>query len=216
MKALPRPGHEWSEPERVARYRASAATIPRWRESEVALVEHLPARVDRVLDLGTGDGRLIDLVRRARPGIAAVGIDRSAPMLGAAQARFAAAPEIELVVHDLGDPLPPMGGFDLVVSGFAIHHLEDARKRALYGEVLEVLTPGGRFLNLEHVASASPRIHAEFLAAIGEGPGDQDPSDRLVPAWTQVRWLAELGYEDADCLWKWRELALLGGRRPAA
>src|SRR3712207_7036383 len=51
-------------------------------------------------------------------------------------------------------------------------------------------SPGGRFLNLEHVASASARLHAEFLAAIREGPDDEDPSDRLVPAWTQVRWLA--------------------------
>ena len=101
-----------------------------------------------------------------------------------------------------------------MVSGFAIHHLADARKRALYGEVFALLRPGGRFLNLEHVASASARLHAEFLAAIGEGPDDEDPSDRLVPAWTQVRWLAQIGFEDADCHWKWREVALIGGRRP--
>jgi hypothetical protein len=26
--------------------------------------------------------------------------------------------------------------------------------------------------------------------------------------------LSELGFADVDCLWKWRELALLVGRRP--
>lgn len=190
-----------------------APSIPRWRESEEAVVEHLPERVGRFLDLGTGDGRLIDLVRRARPGAAAVGLDRSEPMLAAARERFAGRPGVELVVHDLAEPLPALGGFDLVVSGFAIHHLADARKRALFGEVLALLRPGAPFLNLEHVASASPRLHAAFMAAIGEGPEDEDPSDRLVPAWTQAAWLAELGFEDADCHWKWRELALVGGRR---
>ncbi len=77
-----------------------------------------------------------------------------------------------------------------------------------------LLRPGGPFLNLEHVASATTGLHAAFMAAIGEGPQDEDPSDRLVPAWTQAAWLAEIGFEDADCHWKWRELALVGGRRP--
>jgi hypothetical protein len=31
--------------------------------------------------------------------------------------------------------------------------------------------------------------------------------------WAQVRWLGEIGFEGADCRWKWREFALLGGSR---
>ena len=199
---------------RVERYRSESRSLPWWAESERALVEQLPARVERFLDVGTGDGRLIDLVRAERPGAEAVGLDFSPPMLAAAADRFADDAAVELIEHDLGEPLPPLPTFDLVVSGFVIHHLDDERKRALYAEVLGRLRPGGRFLNLEHVASGSERLHREFLDAIGERPGDEDPSDRLVPAWTQVRWLAELGFADADCYWKWRELALIGGRRP--
>ena len=207
-------GHEWRDEARVERYRSQACSLPWWQESERALVEHLPDRVNRFLDLGTGDGRLIDLVRRARPGATAVGLDFSPPMLAAAMRRRAGDAEVELIDHDLAEDLPPLGPFDLVVSAFAIHHLDDERKRSLYAEVLGLLRPGGQFLNLEHVASASERLHRVFLATIGDRPEDEDPSDRLVPAWTQVQWLAELGFVDADCHWKWRELALIGGRRP--
>lgn len=209
-------GGEWRDATRAARYRAAAPTLPHWRESETALVEQIPARVDRMLDIGTGDGRLIALVRAARPCGAAIGLDLSPPMLAAAGARLSDEPCVELIEHDLTSPLPQIGTFDLVVSGFAIHHLEDERKRELYGEILERLRPGGRFLNLEHVASATPALHREFLDLLAEIGDEEDPSNRLAPAWTQVEWLTELGYEDAECFWKWREIALIGGRRPDA
>lgn len=70
------------------------------------------------------------------------------------------------------------------------------------------------FCNLEHVASPTPARHAEFLAALGLRPGEDDPSNRLVPAEVQVGWLTEIGFADADVLWRWREMALLAAVRP--
>ena len=116
-----------------------------------------------------------------------------------------------VVEHDLDMPLPDWGPFDAVVSGFAIHHVSDERKRALYREVFGILGPGGVFLNLEHVASPTPELHDGFLYAIGSSPEGDDPSNKLAPVADQLAWLRDAGFGQVDCHWKWRELALLGG-----
>jgi ubiquinone/menaquinone biosynthesis C-methylase UbiE len=209
------PAEEWVDEERVRGYLARAADFPHRAEGERVLIDHLPADAGRVLDLGTGAGRLIGLVLGARPRAEVIGVDFSAPMLAEARNRFGDERRVELVVHDLDEPLPDLGCFDAVVSSFAIHHLEDDRKRALYGEVQAILGPGGPFANLEHVASPTARLHEAFFAAIAEPLENEDPSDRTVAVETQLAWLRESGFDDVDCYWKWLEMALLIGVKPA-
>ena len=208
---------EWLDPDHVGAYRERADEFPHRLEGEGVLLDHLPPDAGRVLDLGTGDGRLLAKVLAERPDATGVGVDFSAAMLAAAHERFAGEERVELVEHDLAEPLPAsLGRFDAVVSSFAIHHLEDARKRVLYSEVLELLEPGGLFANFEHVASPTARLHAAFFEAIGEPLENEDPSDRTVAVETQLGWLREIGFEDVDCHWKWLEMALLVGVSPSA
>ena len=77
-------------------------------------------------------------------------------------------------------PLPFLGTFDVVVSGFAIHHLTHERKRQLYEEIWTVLEPTGIFCNLEHVASVSRSAHERFLQAIGITSAEKDRSNKLL------------------------------------
>jgi len=210
-------GEEWtSDEQRVGCYLARAEEFPHRLEGEAVLLEHVPLDVERVLDLGTGDGRLLALLRAERPRMRGVGLDFSELMLGAARERFADADWVELVEHDLSRPLPELGRFDAVVSSFAIHHLEHERKRALYGEVFKLLEPGGAFANFEHVASPTERLHRAFFAAIDEPLENEDPSDRTLDVETQLGRLRELGFDDVDCYWKWLEMALLIGVKPNA
>lgn len=179
---------------------------------EQMLLEAIDGAPTSVLDLGCGDGRLGELVADARPSVRTVlGVDRSAPMLARARERLS-GPRFRLAEHDLQVPITGLGRFDAVVSGFAIHHLEDARKRELFAEVAEILTGGGVFVNLEVVKSATARRHAEFLAAIGRE--SDDPEDRLASVEDQVTWMAEAGLVDVECLWRWRGFAVLAGVRP--
>jgi SAM-dependent methyltransferase len=207
------PVNLWAQPEWAQRYLNERDAIPHRVEGLRALVEMLTAP-HRVLDLGTGDGLLLALVLDAFPGATGVGLDFQPEMLRRAEARFGGDARVQLVRHDLDEALPELGTFDLVVSSFAIHHVVDERKRALSAEVFTCLDPGGMFANLEHVASPTDSLHDAFLAAIGKRPDDDDPSNKLVEVEPQLAWLREIGFVDVDCFWKWRELALLAGRRP--
>jgi SAM-dependent methyltransferase len=252
MTANP-PINLWSSADHVRDYLERADSISHRTEGEAAMLEFIPEDAHCILDLGTGDGRLLalvkdhlarknlvendltrkdlierDLRRRSakpefmehpRPETEAVAIDFSPSMLEAARQRFAADTSVAVISHNLDEPLTSLGAnslgkFDAVVSCFAIHHLVHERKRALYAEIYDLLNPCGVFCNLEHVSSPTPRLHEDFLNRIGYTVETEDPSNKLLDVETQLQWLRELGFADVDCHWKWRELALLAGRKP--
>ena len=221
----------WSSSSHATDYLGRAASIPHRDEGESTLLEFIPAqighaKIGRILDLGTGDGRLLALVKShlaARDEAQnaafdaqkpeAVAVDFSPAMLEAARKRFAGDSSVTLISHNLDNPLPALGKCDAVISSFAIHHLVHDRKRTLYAEIYALLNPSGVFCNLEHVASPTPRLHEEFLQLLGITPETEDPSNKLLDLETQLRWLREIGFIAVDCHWKWRELALIVGRK---
>jgi tRNA (cmo5U34)-methyltransferase len=119
----------WKDASKVEEHTGRVGRLAARRAGEAELVEALPDTVQRILDLGCGDGRLVS-------------------------------------EHDLGRPLPSLGPFDVVLSGFAIHHLPDGRKRSLFGEIHDLLRAGGVFVNLEVVQCATPELHEEFNMAL--------------------------------------------------
>jgi tRNA (cmo5U34)-methyltransferase len=193
----------------------------------------------RILDVGTGDGLLLATFLEVFPQTSGVGVDFSPLMLEQARQRLAKfGPRAKTLEADLQNPtwknsLPYL--FDAVVSGFAIHHLPHDRKRVLYQEIYGLLSPGGVFLNCEHVASATPRVEqlmddtmTEHLFLRRKEKGDDvtlelmrrewmERPDRaaniLAPLEDQCRWLREIGFSDVDCFWKYFELAIFGGVR---
>lgn len=195
-----------------------------------------------ILDLGCGDGILAHALLDAYGGEgAAVLVDFSPPMLDAARARLAGYPA-HFVAADYADlhwqrllPAPPHPQrYDVIVSGFSIHHQPDAIKHRLYRECYELLAPGGIFLNLEHVASTSrwgeEQFEAYFIDALhhyhaprGKSRDDvatdfyhrpDKLANLLTSVETQCDWLREIGFGHVDCFFKVFELALFGGIRP--
>jgi tRNA (cmo5U34)-methyltransferase len=209
---MSRSAKEWSSPQNALAYLNVADNLPHRSEGESVLIDHLPENTKRILDLGTGDGRLIRLIKANRPDIEeAVALDVSPTMLKSAREHFANDQMVKITEHDLSQPLPDLGYFDAVVSSFAIHHLKHERKRDLYEEIYDIINPTGIFCNLEHVASPSVELHVQFLKAIGYSPEKEDRANRLLPMETQLGWLKDIGFVEVDCYWKWLEMALLMG-----
>jgi tRNA (cmo5U34)-methyltransferase len=205
--------NEYTSAEHALKYLSRADRIPHRTEGESVLLDFIPKSAQRILDLGTGDGRLLALIRLDHPGASGIAIDFSPTMLQAARERFQGDKNVQVIEHNLDEPLPGLGRFDAIVSSFAIHHCTDERKKALYSEIDKALQPGGVFLNLEHVASATAGLHARFLGALGITEADEDPSNKLVSVEAQLGWLREIGFQEVDCFWKWLELALFGGTK---
>ncbi|MCF7765616.1 MAG: class I SAM-dependent methyltransferase [Verrucomicrobia bacterium] len=206
--------NEYTTAAHALKYLALADGIPHRTEGEAVLLEFVPRDVRRILDLGTGDGRLLALLRVERPDSDGFAVDFSPTMLAAARERFRGDSRVRVVEHNLEERLPDLGPMDAVVSSFAIHHCPDPRKRELYEEIYARLVPGGVFCNLEHVCPGSPGLHARFLKALGITEADEDPSNQLMEVRPQLQWLREIGFVDVDCHWKWLELALIGGVKP--
>jgi tRNA (cmo5U34)-methyltransferase len=216
MKKQNAASSEWLTVKHALSYLTRADKLPHRTEGEAALLHQIPVQTRRILDLGTGDGRLLALVKIDHPTAEGVALDFSEPMLEQAKKRFAQDKTVVLVKHDFSLPLPnqKLGCFDAVVSSLAIHHLTDARKKQLYGEIFKLLNPKGVFCNLEHVSSPTLNVHRNFLDAIGMKPEAEDPSNKLLDVETQLGWLRQIGFVDVDCYWKWMELALLVGFKP--
>jgi len=192
----------------------------------------------RFLDLGCGDGVLSAAFLERYPGAEGVLVDFSESMLEAARRRFAQQNvAVRFTNADYGlaswtRSVAEWGPFDAVVSGYSIHHQPDIRKREVYAEVFGLLCPGGMFVNVEHVSSATPWVESlhdqlfiDHLHRAHPGTSRAEVAETyyhrpdkaaniLAPVELQCQWLREIGFTDVDCYLKVFELAVFGGRRP--
>jgi len=210
-------------------------------EIMLRVIEARGEPVERFVDLGCGSGVLTQALLAQYPQATGTLVDFSEPMLKAARTQLSEqASHLRFVTEDFGAPAwlrsaSDQSPFDVVMSAYAIHHQSDARKRALYGEILNLLKPGGFFINIEHVASPSEWIETladelmidslhTFHSRQGSGQSREQiahdfvhrpdkAANILAPVEVQCAWLRELGFQDVDCYFKVFELAVFGGRK---
>ena len=134
----------------------------------------------RILDLGSGTGRTAQQVAMRHPGASLIGIDASDAILMHARQLL---PEATFVMARLEDPLPE-GPFDLVVSAFAIHHLDGPAKADLFRRVAAVLAVPGRFVMCDVVVPTHAVDHPVLLEEGVDIPSSVDE---------QRSWLIDAG-----------------------
>jgi demethylmenaquinone methyltransferase/2-methoxy-6-polyprenyl-1,4-benzoquinol methylase/ArsR family transcriptional regulator len=138
--------------------RALHAPEERVEAALIAMIGDRPFR--NLLDLGTGTGRMLELLapRAAR----AVGVDQSAAMLALARARIAQAGlrHVSLRQGDIYAPPVERDAYDLVVVHQVLHFLDDPA-RAL-AEAARALAPGGRLAVVDFDAHDQEFLRDEF------------------------------------------------------
>ncbi len=210
----PTPTAGWDDPDQVAWYVDRLDRLGPRLAGEAMVRDVLPDEPRRVLDLGCGDGRLAALVLASRPTVTAVtAVDRSPAMLaagrGALRGRRAGSTSGSGTSSTRSARSAASTSWSPASPSTTSRTTASAR---LFAEIAEQLEPGGLFCNLEVVESATPRLHAAFLAAIGRTA--DDPEDRLVGIDALAGWMRAAGLEEVDCLWRWRGFALLVGSKP--
>src|SRR5690606_41212146 len=128
-----------------------------------------PRSQDRCIDLGAGVGMLTVPLSREVAEMVAVEPSKALAARLAARAREHGASEIRMETVPITELVMPRQSCDLVVSGLALHHCENAEKRALVARALRWLRPGGRLV----IADLMPQGKG-FGGPRGFRPGVQD------------------------------------------
>lgn len=115
-------------------------------------------------------------------------------------------------------------GYDLIISGLAIHHLDDRQKQKIFASIFQALKPGGIFLDRDIVLGATPiltqqyeQLWRDYISSNGE---DSDrwfnnylEQDIPTSVEKQIQWLKEVGFVDVSCHWRYLNFAIFGGRK---
>lgn len=237
----------WKTPSLVRRYteevRGGLPCAVEQIDVMLRMIEATGEAPSPFVDLGCGNGILAGAILSRYPEARGTLVDFSDAMLDEARAQLGRhLSRLSFVNADLRKKewlgfVEAAAPFAAVVSGYAIHHLTDSRKRELYREIFELLAPGGLFVNIDHVSSSTPwvarvsdRLHVDSLYAFHASRGspksreevareyarrpDQE-ANVLTSVEAQCQWLRECGFRDVDCYFKIFERAVFGGRRPA-
>lgn len=102
------------------------------------ILEAVPSPCRRALDVGCGQGHLIE--RLAPVADSVVGIERDHDALAAATDRLAHLRNVTLIQADVLTAELPSGGFDLVTAVASLHHLP---LEAGLARLAELVAPGG-------------------------------------------------------------------------
>lgn len=136
---------------------------------DAALLDALPARVGRLLDIGCGTGGLLERVAgRIEEG---VGVDASRDMLALARTRLAERGLSHIAVRQADMYRLPIAdaSFDAVTLQMVLHYAEDPA--VALAEAARVLRPGGTLL----IVDLAPHQRADLLGAYAHRwPGFDD------------------------------------------
>ncbi len=138
-----------------------------WYEEFLAQVVHsiiTDSNCKSILDIGTGPGKLPEMLIKRDETRQITGIDISSSMIEAARKRLTHK-HVQFLIQDADAPLAFSDNtFDVVTFCSVLFHLDDATKTRLMSEALRILKPTGKILVL------TPTGQKTFVSAFVELP----------------------------------------------
>lgn len=197
----------------------------------------------RAVELGCGEGELARALLAAFPNARLLALDGSASMRERAVERLAPFGErAQVAPFDLesSDWFGLMDGAGCVVSSLVVHHLDADGKRRLFGAAQRRMGDRAALLLADIALPQRPEAWRLFADAYDAASrersiartGRVDLYERLVaehwnhyrypdaaetpsPLASQLAWLADAGFEGADCFWAYAGHAVYGGYKGA-
>ncbi|MGQ9630611.1 MAG: citrate/2-methylcitrate synthase [bacterium] len=202
--------------------------IPYYAELHEAIINAIPFLKDqriRVLDLGIGTGELALKVLETFTNSHVVGVDISPQMIGIAKRKLAKYEDRLSFLQEDFVNLDFHEEFDVIVSTFAIHHLDDGEKRRLYRRAYDFLKGRGCFFNgdiIKFKSEATMRLYDErwrsYMLEQGLTPEEVEynfqkylTEDRPTSLGDQISWLREAGFHQVECPIRYYNYAVFGG-----
>ena len=158
----------------------------------------------QAIDLGIGTGYFTERFLNNFPNSRVLGIDGAQAMIELAKARLISlASRVEFVIGDfrrLQELAPGAGTVDVVFSAYALHHLRRSDKETVVRQVVELLVPGGWFVNADLIVADSPELESRLqeirIAGIVERARGSD--NRFADSASTRRFLADLEKNERD------------------
>jgi tRNA (cmo5U34)-methyltransferase len=195
-------------PERVSMYDADMEIMHplRWKMIEIAL-EILPfhqTQYLRALDLGVGTGIFSKRFLEKYPNARVVAIDGATSMLELAKSRLGDLTQrVEWILSDfqaMATKVTRPNIFDVVISSYALHHLNVQEKLAVMKSVVQAIKPGGWFLNADIVEAEAPEVERRIQEIRVEGVTNRAPAQdkRFRSTITTRQFLDDLEAKEQD------------------
>lgn len=178
-----------------------------------------------VLDLGAGTGLFSSFILQKYADARLTLIDLSESMLDVAKNRFENMPNVQYFVGDYTTFDYPER-YDLVISSLSIHHLSDSEKKDLYRKIYSILNRGGIFVNADQVLGRTDFLESlyksdwkTYVEHSGLAPAEINAAyertklDKMSTLDEQLRWLADIGFSDVDCMYKYYNFVVMYARK---
>jgi SAM-dependent methyltransferase len=237
MRSMAEPGDTnaaiWKSQEVVKGFAARAEQRAEQLELVARLLPFQVGDAFTFLDLGAGTGAASSAILTEYPNANAILAEYSTLMMAEgdkALSRFRGRYRyVEFDMNSSDWPSTVPSSVDAVVSALSIHHLPDSRKRSIFREIFDCLTPGGWYINYDPIRAPDSTMESIWERANDrydpQGPWKRDnrtPQELaryenhvryMIPLEPQLDWLREAGFQNIDVFWKRLDWVIYGGSK---